>query len=274
MIHQSPVYADLAVPKKTSRAPFSAKSQASAARKTAGKISGAKIVAGTRADRRAKIAPPSPAPAAAISKSPAKRAQSSARGRRRPAPPTKPLNKDVRSREYLTPDEVARLKDAAKHLGRHGFRDSLLISTMYRHGLRVSEAVNLRWDQVDFRYSKLHVQRLKNGDASVHYLEGEEVRAFRRLQADYPEGDFVFLSERAGPLAARTVHTIVARAGVAAGLPMTVHPHMLRHAKGYQLAARGEDTRAIQGYLGHRNIQHTVLYTKLDPRRYRGFGRD
>jgi type 1 fimbriae regulatory protein FimB/type 1 fimbriae regulatory protein FimE len=186
----------------------------------------------------------------------------------------KPRNLDVRVREYLTPNEVKRLKEAAAKASRHGFRDSLLISMTYRHAFRVGEVIDLRWDQVDFKAGRLHVNRLKNGDPSVHYLEGDELRALRQLKRDYPESDFVFASQRQGPLSARSVHNIVAKAGEFAGISFPVHPHMLRHAKGYQLASRGEDTRAIQGYFGHKNIQHTVLYTKLDPKRFKGFGRD
>jgi type 1 fimbriae regulatory protein FimB/type 1 fimbriae regulatory protein FimE len=174
----------------------------------------------------------------------------------------------------LTSKEATKLRDAAKVIGRHGFRDWLLIMVMYRHGLRVGEAVDLKWDQVDLQTGKLHVNRLKNGDASVHFIEGDELRALRKLQRDYPDSSFVFASERAGPLSPRTVHAIVARAGLQAGMEFPVHPHMLRHARGYQLAAQKEDTRAIQAYLGHKNIQHTVLYTKLDPRRFKGFAKD
>lgn len=190
------------------------------------------------------------------------------------SPPAKPRNEDVRSREYLTSAEVRRLKEAAQKIGRHAFRDWLLITMMYRHALRAGEAVDLRWDQVDLGRGRLHVNRLKNGDPSVHHLEGDEVRSLRKLKREYPDSDFVFSSERQGPLTTRTVHHIIARAGIAAGIKFPVHPHMLRHAKGYQLAGRGEDTRAIQAYMGHKNIQHTVLYTKLDPRRFKGFGKD
>lgn len=189
-------------------------------------------------------------------------------------PPVRQKNSKVRSREYLTPSEMKRIIAAASVTGRLGFRDCLLLIVMYRHALRVGEAVSLRWDQVDLDRGRLHVNRLKNGDASVHYLEGDEIRSLRRMRRECPDSDFVFCSERQAPLTTRSVHHIVARAGVAAGIGFPVHPHQLRHAKGYQLAGRGEDTRAIQAYLGHRNIQHTVLYTKLDPRRFKGFGKD
>ncbi len=193
---------------------------------------------------------------------------------RRPLPPTKPFNSDVRSREYLTATEIKVLKEAAAKAPQNGFRDKWLISIIYAHALRVSEATDLRWDQVDLARARIHINRLKNGDPSVHYLEGDELRALRQLRREHPDSDFIFNSQRQGPISTRQVHTIVARAGKLAGIKFPVHPHMLRHSKGYQLTSRGVDLRAIQGYFGHKAIQHTVLYTKLDARRYKGFGRD
>jgi integrase len=189
-------------------------------------------------------------------------------------PPAKLPNLEKRSREYLSVSEVNKLIKTAKTLGRHGERDSLMILVMYRHALRVGELVDLRWDQIDLSRGRMHVNRLKNGDASSHYLEGDEIRALRKLRRDYPETDFVFESERLGPLTPNAIHKMVARAGVEAGLELSVHPHMLRHGKGYQLASEGVDTRAIQAYMGHKNIQHTVLYTQLNPKRFKGFGKD
>ncbi len=78
--------------------------------------------------------------------------------------PRKPRNMDVRSREYLTPDEVAQLMLAAGRVGRHPFRDKTLILIAYRHALRVSELVSLRWDQVDLKQGQLHVVRVERRD--------------------------------------------------------------------------------------------------------------
>ena len=129
--------------------------------------------------------------------------------------------------------------------------------------------------QVHFDTATVHVSRRKNGDPSVQPIEGDELRALRKLQrSQQPPSRFVFNSNRKGPISPRAVHAIVARAGIAAGIKFPVHPHMLRHARGFRLAEQGADTRAIQAYLGHKNIQHTVLYTKLDPKRFKGFGRD
>ncbi|HEY9678852.1 MAG TPA: tyrosine-type recombinase/integrase [Drouetiella sp.] len=188
-------------------------------------------------------------------------------------PPLKPTNRERREREYLTQAEVSQLIDAAKKTGRYGTRDGALILLAYRHALRVGELVDLRWEQIDFASARIHINRLKNGDPSVHYLEGDELRVLRKLQRA-TSGPFVFSTERLGPLSTRHVRTLVARAGIEAGLTFPAHPHMLRHAKGYQLANKGIDTRAIQGYMGHKNIQHTVGYTHLSAERFKGFGKD
>jgi integrase len=188
--------------------------------------------------------------------------------------PKKPRNKDVRSREYLTEKEVDKLMAAAKGVGRHGHRDATLILIGYRHALRVSELVALRWDQTDLGQGLLHVVRRKNGVDSTHPLRGPEIRALRRLQRDYPATPYVFVSERKGPLTASTVRKLLARAGTRAGIGFPVHPHMLRHGCGFKLANEGHDTRAIQHYLGHKNIQHTVRYTELASGRFNGFWKD
>ena len=189
-------------------------------------------------------------------------------------PPPKPKNTDRRTREYLTPAEVTQLMQAARHVGRHGHRDTTLILLMYRHGLRVSEVSRLGWDAIDLKTALLHVRRLKRGVAATHPLHGPELRALRKLQHASPELPYVFLSERGSPLSDRTIRHILLRAGLNAQLPFPVHPHMLRHACGFYLANKGIDTRAIQQYLGHRHIQHTVRYTELAPQRFRDFWDD
>lgn len=189
-------------------------------------------------------------------------------------PPRKPKNQEVRSREHLTPDEVELLMQAARQEGRHGHRDATLILLMYRHGLRVSEAIALRWDQVDLKQGLLYVSRLKRGTPATHPLRGPELRSLRQLKRTYSDAPYLFQSERKAPLSDRTARHIIARAGELAEFPFPVHPHMLRHATGYYLATNGQDTRAIQAYMGHKNIQHTVRYTELAPGRFKDFWQD
>lgn len=166
-------------------------------------------------------------------------------------PPRRVRNKDVRTREHLTEKEVNDLMEAARKTGRHGHRDAALILIAYRHGLRVSELIALRWDQIDLTQGLLHVARSKNGTPSTHPVRGPEIRALRRVQRDYLDTPYVFVTERKGPLTASAVRKIITRAGVKADLGFPVHPHMLRHACGFKLANDGHDTRAIQHYLGH-----------------------
>jgi type 1 fimbriae regulatory protein FimB/type 1 fimbriae regulatory protein FimE len=174
----------------------------------------------------------------------------------------------------LTNSEVERLITAASH-NRNGHRDATMILIAYRHGLRPVEAVGLRWDASDFSHGRLHVARAKSGSTSVHPLSGRELRALRRLQRDQePASPFVFVSERGAPFTTAGFRKMVARLGVAAGFDFLVHPHMLRHAAGYKLANDGVDTRSLQAYLGHKNIQHTVRYTELAPTRFKDFWRD
>jgi type 1 fimbriae regulatory protein FimB/type 1 fimbriae regulatory protein FimE len=189
--------------------------------------------------------------------------------------PRRKPNKELRTREYLTDAEVEKLGKVAKG-NRHGHRDATMILLAYRHGLRAAELVDLRWDQVDFsaRPAVLHVRRVKQGSPSVHPLQGDELRALRQCRRDQePKSDFVFTSERVAPFTTAGFARMVERAGEAAGLGFKTHPHMLRHACGYALANKGHDTRALQAYLGHRNIQHTVRYTELSPDRFKDFWR-
>src|SRR5271165_3116305 len=176
-----------------------------------------------------------------------------------------------RRREHLTPSEIDRLIAAAQRLGRPGQRDATMILLAYRHGLRVSELVGLRREQVDLRQGILHVRRCKNGLPSTHPLRGPELRALRKVLRDYPETAYVFVSERRAPMTAATFRKLIARAGDVAKLGMPFHPHMLRHSTSSKLANDGKDTRAIQHYLGHKNITHTALYTQLASDRFNNF---
>jgi len=187
--------------------------------------------------------------------------------------PRRRPNAELRTREHLTEAEVEKLLAAARK-NRWGQRDATMMLVTYRHGLRAAELVDLRWDQVDFQTATLHVRRVKQGTPSTHPILGDESRALRRLQREQePKSPFVFTSERGAPFATAGFARMVERAGEAAGLGFKAHPHMLRHACGFALANKGHDTRALQAYLGHKNIQHTVRYTELSPTRFKDFWR-
>jgi type 1 fimbriae regulatory protein FimB/type 1 fimbriae regulatory protein FimE len=187
--------------------------------------------------------------------------------------PVRPPNAALRTREYLTPPEVEKLMKEARQ-GRHGQRDATLILIAFRHGLRASEICDLEWSQVEFgRSASLHVRRVKNGKPIVHPLRGEEIRALRELRRQFPDSGFVFATERGGPFTTDAVNRLIKRIGARADFALPVHAHMLRHGCGYALANKGHDTRAIQDWLGHRSIQHTVRYTELSPTRFKDFWR-
>lgn len=174
-------------------------------------------------------------------------------------------------RKHLTNREIEKLITAIAG-DRNATRDRCLVLLMYRHGLRVSEACGLKLEQVDTESRILHVRRLKGGLSTTQPLRGEELRAIRawlkERQRMQPPGSAFFVSEQRQPLHRSTVNLLLRKYGDRAGLPVAVHPHMLRHACGYALADQGADTRLIQDYLGHRNIQHTVRYTATNPARF------
>jgi type 1 fimbriae regulatory protein FimB/type 1 fimbriae regulatory protein FimE len=176
-------------------------------------------------------------------------------------------------RKYLTEREVETLMDYARKHSRYGHRDATMVLVAYRHGLRASELCDLQWHQVELDAGRMHIRRAKNGTPSVHPIRGDEIRALRRLRRENPTAH-VFVTERGGPFTTVGFHHLIRRLGEVAGMPFKVHLHMLRHACGFALANAGHDTRALQHYLGHKNIQHTVRYTELSPDRFRDFWRN
>jgi site-specific recombinase XerD len=183
---------------------------------------------------------------------------------------------DFTRRFPLIAEALARLRSGERQdfYNRHGHRDATMILMAFRHGLRASELCSLRWEQVNLVHGRLHVHRLMNGMPSVHPLTGIELRALRRLQREQRPGRFVFMSERGAPMSAVAFRRMLTRLGAPAKMPFGIHRHMLRHSTGFKLANQGVDTRSLQHYLGHKNIQHTVRYSELSPERFRDFWKD
>jgi type 1 fimbriae regulatory protein FimB/type 1 fimbriae regulatory protein FimE len=163
---------------------------------------------------------------------------------------------------------------AALKTNRHGQRDWLIGLLIYRHGLRVSEACDLRWDDINLANRTIQVRRLKGSDDSTHYLERDELAGLKRLQREQePKSSYVFVNERGQPFGRMGIGRMIERAGEAAELPFPVHAHMLRHSTGYALAGKGMDTRRLQHFLGHVSITNTVRYTAMSPEPFKDIWR-
>jgi integrase len=181
--------------------------------------------------------------------------------------PVRRANSDYRVREHLTETEIDNLLAALKR-NRHGARDWLIGLMIYRHGLRVSEACDLRWDDIDLPARTIVIRRLKGSRDSTHYLERDELAGLKRL----PKlGAYVFVNERGQPFGRMGIARLIERAGEV--LPFPVHVHMLRHSCGHVLASKGMDTRRLQHYLGHASITNTVRYSAMSPEPFRDLWR-
>lgn len=178
---------------------------------------------------------------------------------------------------HFTSAEVERLL-ASTTGSRYEARDRCFILLMFRHGLRVSEAIRLQLTDIDLAGRCLYVARLKHGISTTHPLRRNELHALREWLAQRarmnPKTSALFVSERRQPLSRKTAWALIRRCGAIAGLPCRAHPHMLRHACGYALADQGADTRLIQQYLGHRQILHTLKYTAKRPMRFESLWRE
>lgn len=175
-------------------------------------------------------------------------------------------------RKYLTRSEIEKILRAAAQ-GRHPQRDACLLKMCFIHGFRVSELVGLRLSDINLEAGIVYVRRLKNGFSTTHPLTSEELPYLhawlaRRYMLDDRSAPWLFLSQKGGPLCRQAVYSLLKRLGHLAGVDVIAHPHMLRHACGFALADLGADTRLIQDYLGHRNINHTVIYTASNSQRF------
>lgn len=176
------------------------------------------------------------------------------------------------TRKHLTESEITLLLHAAQQ-GENPERDCCLIWMCYIHGCRVSEIINWRLCDIDLVSNSIYIHRLKNGFSTTHPLYPIEKKVLstwlaRRKTYKNAHSEWVFLSRHGVRISRQRIYSLMRQCSELAGLAIEAHPHMLRHACGYALANKGMDTRLIQDYLGHRNIQHTVLYTASNAGRF------
>lgn len=177
-------------------------------------------------------------------------------------------------RKYLTSDEIFKLLNFICN-SNSNYRDYCMVSMGFIHGLRVSELINLRVNDYDSISKKIYIRRLKGGLSTTHPLLVSESNILdmwllERCGLKGSHTPWLFLSRHGGKLSRQRFYQLFKNYGERAKLPLAIHPHMLRHACGYNLAELGNDTRLIQDYLGHRSIRHTVLYTAANAERFNG----
>jgi len=168
-------------------------------------------------------------------------------------------------RQALTQDELDQLFAALK-ANRHGHRDYMVALVTFLHGLRVSELIDLRWDDVDFRKGTITIRRLKGSIDGTHYLERDEAAGLKRLQREQePKRPHIFTSERGQAFTRFAINKIIGTAGRNAGIAWPVHPHCLRHTTGTIQANGGMDAWRLAKLMGHASIANTTKYVRMSP---------
>ena len=168
-------------------------------------------------------------------------------------------------RQALTQDELDRLFAALKG-NRHGHRDYMMALVTFLHGLRVSELIDLRWDDIDWRKGTIAIRRLKGSIDGTHYLERDEATGLKRLQREQePKRPHIFTSERGEAFTRFAINKMIATAGQNAKITWPVHPHCLRHTTGTMQANGGMDAWRLSKLMGHASIANTTKYVRMSP---------
>ncbi len=164
-----------------------------------------------------------------------------------------------RFRKYVTQQEIEKLLEAVG-VNEYALRDRALILVGFHRGFRVSELVDLTWQDVDLDQGTIHCRRLKRGRTTVQKLTTAELQQLQELRSRHPDETYVFPSGRGGKMTRYNVNRMLKTAGKAAGVEVC-NPHALRHGCGYELATRGVDTRRLQLHLGLRSLEIAATYT-------------
>lgn len=172
-----------------------------------------------------------------------------------------------RAKDFLSDVEIKLLLETSKKT-RYPKRNYLLLLMIYRHGLRVSEAITIKKSDLNIKESRIWISRLKNGLSTEHPISGDELRAIKRYFSSRKGAlRWLFVNERGLPLTRQAVNYLIKIISLKAELK-NVHPHTLRHSSGFYLANKGYDLRLIQDYLGHRDPKHTAHYTRVVIKRF------
>ena len=164
---------------------------------------------------------------------------------------------------FLTVDELRALFNVIKAAGNK--RDRALFLIAYRHGLRASEVGKLHKTDVDFRQLRIYCHRLKGSYSGQHTMEADEVRLLKAYMAQREDSSpLLFPSRCFLPISRKRLDALMKQYGKLAGLPEDKrHFHVLKHTCATHLLEAGDDLRFVQDWLGHSNIQNTVIYTHL-----------
>ncbi len=162
--------------------------------------------------------------------------------------------------QYLTPDELKRLLSVIERK-----RDKALFLLAYRHGLRSAEVGMLQTGDIDYKKLRIRINRLKGSNPSDNILQPDEARLLKAyLKERNSDSPYVFTSNRGLPIAPRTLRHLMKDYGEWANLPAHKrHFHVLKHSIATHLISAGADILFIKEWLGHANIQNTMIYTQL-----------
>ena len=162
--------------------------------------------------------------------------------------------------KFLTLDETKRLFGVIADK-----RDKAIFLIAYRHGLRASEIGLLKESDIDFKKLRIMLHRLKGSLSGEHPLQADEARALKaHLKSRVIESPFLFPSRRGLPISRSMLDVLIKSYGERADIPQDKrHFHVLKHSIATHLLDAGAELRFLQDWLGHANIQNTVIYTAL-----------
>ena len=175
-------------------------------------------------------------------------------------PKPSPMQDRISRIKFLTTDELKRLISVIK-----AKRDKAIFLTAYRHGLRASEVGLLQINDVDFKSLRITIQRVKGSRSGTYPMQPDEARILKTyVRSREDSSPYLFISNRGTPIQRVMLHYLMKHYGPLAKLPEEKqHFHALRHSIATHLLDAGQDLRFVQDWLGHSNIQNTVIYTYL-----------